>query len=127
MHSDYKHAELTEKIIGAAYTVYNALGWGFLEKVYENAMFIELGRLGLSVKQQEAITVVYAGEVVGDYFADLIVDDKVIVELKATAVLGKIDEAQLVNYLKATGIEVGLLIGFGKKIEIRRKLFDQRP
>ena len=125
MQNGYKHGELTQKIIGAAYTVYNALGCGFLEKVYENAMVMELRGLGLPAKQQHAITVFYRGSVVGDYMADLIVDDKVIVELKASSALGKIDEVQLVNYLKATGLEVGLLINFGRRIEIKRKISDQ--
>ena len=125
MRSGYKHGELTETIIGAAYTVYNELGWGFLEKVYENAMVVELQGFGLPVRQQHAVKVLYRGPVVGDYLADLIVDDKVIVEVKAISALGKIDEVQLVNYLKATGLEVGLLINFGRKIEIKRRISDQ--
>ena len=99
-----KHKELTEKIIGAAYTVYNTLGWGFLEKVYENAMAIELQKMGIKITQQSPIKVLYKGTVVGDYTADLLVEDKVIVELKAIKELAKIHEVQLVNYLAATDI-----------------------
>lgn len=125
MPNAYKHSDVTDKIIGAAYKVYNALGYGFLEKVYENAMAIELNRLGLTVKQQEPVKVLYEGEVVGDYVADLVVEGKVIVELKAVSVLDKVHEVQLVNYLKATEIEVGLLINFGQEIEFKRRIFDQ--
>ncbi|MCK4283547.1 MAG: GxxExxY protein [Candidatus Brocadiae bacterium] len=120
-----KYADLTEKIIGAAYAVYNALGYGFLEKVYENALCIELRKAGLRVQQQYAVQVRYKGELVGDYVADLLVEDKVIVEAKALSALQAVHEVQLVNYLKATGIEVGLLINFGREIEIRRKVFDR--
>ena len=125
MKADMKYADLTEKIIGAAYAVYNALGYGFLEKVYENALCIELRKAGLRVQQQYAVQVRYKGELVGDYVADLLVEDKVIVEAKALSALQAVHEVQLVNYLKATGIEVGLLINFGREIEIRRKVFDR--
>ena len=108
MKTDYKHSELTEKTIGAAYKVYNTLGFGFVEKVYENALAIELKRAGLSVTQQAPLKVTYQGLVVGEYLADLIVDGKVILEIKATSGLVKAQEAQLVNYLKATSIEIGL-------------------
>ena len=116
-----KHAELTEKFIGACYRVYATLGSGFLEKVYENALKIELERLGLAVVQQSPISVLYEGQQVGEFFADLLVGDAVIVELKAAEALATIHEVQLVNYLKATKIEVGLLVNFGPKLEIRRK------
>jgi GxxExxY protein len=122
---NYKHSELTEKIIGEAYFVYNILGYGFLEKVYENALYRRLKNLGLEVKQQYPINVYFEGELVGEYFADLIVEDKVIVELKAVQELIKIHETQLVNYLKATDIEVGLLINFGSKLEFRRRVLTQ--
>ena len=120
-----KHQDITEKIIGSAYEVYNTLGHGFLEKVYENALALELKRQGLKVAQQNRIEVCYKNEVVGEYFADIIVDGKVIIELKAVARIDKLFEVQLVNYLKATGIEVGLLMNFGTKMEIKRRVFDQ--
>lgn len=117
----FVHHALTEKIIRCALEVHTVLGIGFLEKVYENALLIELRTQGLSAKSQELIKVDYKGNIVGDYAADLIVDSKVIVELKAIDKLADIHELQLKNYLKATGIEVGLLINFGKSIEVKRK------
>ncbi|MEK9149290.1 MAG: GxxExxY protein [Candidatus Desantisbacteria bacterium] len=125
MNTDYKYSDITEKIIGAAYKVYNTLGTGFLEKVYENALIVELKKSGLEIRQQEPIKVFYEKEVVGDYIADIVVNGKVIVEIKAVGDLNEIHEVQLINYLKATGMEIGLLINFGKKIEIKRKIFDQ--
>ncbi len=120
----YKHADITEKIIQAFYKVYNTLGFGFLEKVYENAMFIELRAMGLLVEKQRRVRVFYEGHEVGDYFADLIVNEKVIIELKASEALGEEHEYQLINYLKATEIEVGLLLNFGKKPDFKRKIFS---
>jgi GxxExxY protein len=120
----YKHGELTEQIIGAFYDVYNSLGYGFLEKVYENALAIELGGRGLVVAQQAPIVVRYRGKVIGEHFADLIVQDIVIVELKAARALTPEHEAQLLNYLKATEYEVGLLLNFGPKATFKRKAFD---
>jgi len=107
------HADLTERILQAFYTVYNALGYGFLEKVYENALTVELRRRGLQVEQQVPIRVYYAGEPVGEYFADLGVEGKVILELKAAEAISPAHEAQLLNYLRATGMSVGLLLNFG--------------
>ena len=120
----YKHQETTEKIIKAFYNVYNGLGYGFLEKVYENAMMIELRKLGLNVAQQSRIEVYYDGEVVGEYFADLLVEGKVLVELKAAHQIADEYEAQLLNYLKATRNEVGLILNFGPKPQIARKAYD---
>jgi GxxExxY protein len=117
------HADVTDKIIKAFYKVNNTLGYGFLEKVYENAMAIELRKIGCQVWKQKNIKVYYEGEEVGDYYADLLVDNKVIVELKAAESLCEDHETQLINYLKATQIEVGLLLNFGKKAEFRRKIF----
>jgi GxxExxY protein len=119
-----KHADLTEKIIGAFYKVYNTLGYGFSEKVYENALAHELRKLGLQVEPQARIVVYYDGEVVGEYQADLVVNGVVIVELKAVRQLTEEHEAQLLNYLKATPIEVGLLLNFGPKAEIKRRVYD---
>jgi GxxExxY protein len=123
---NYKHSEITEKIIKAFYRVYNTLGFGFLEKVYENALFIELAQMGLHVRKQEQIKVYYEGQEVGMYFADLIVNNCVIVELKAAEALCEEHEFQLINYLKATDIEVGLLINFGKKPEFKRRVFSNK-
>lgn len=114
------HADLTEQIITSFYKVYNTLGYGFLEKVYENALAFELRKNGLIVKRQENIKVFYEGYEVGDYFADLFINDLVIVELKAAESLRQEHFAQLMNYCKATGIEVGLLLNFGKSPEIKR-------
>jgi GxxExxY protein len=122
--SVYKHRDLTEKIIMAYYNVYNALGYGFLEKVYENALMIELKRIGLSVKAQWPIHVYYAEKIVGEYFSDILVEDSIIVEIKAVKILSSEHKAQLLNYLKATQVEVGLLVNFGPKPEITRKAFD---
>lgn len=119
-----KHENITEKIIQAFYKVYNTLGYGFLERVYENAMYIELTVMGFKVEKQKAIVVYYFGRGVGNYNADMIIDDAVIVELKASECLCEENEFQLVNYLKATNIEVGLLLNFGKKPQMKRKIFD---
>ena len=123
---NFKHAELTEKIINAFYKVYNTLGYGFLEKVYENALYHELESNGLVVEKQKQIKVLYEGKKVGDYFADLVVNDLVIIELKAAESLCEEHEFQLINYLKATEIEVGLLLNFGKEPELKRKVFSNR-
>ncbi len=120
---DLLHKEITEKIIKAYYKVYNTLGYGFLEKVYENAMAIELRKMGLEVKCQYPITVYYESEIVGEYFADVIANDIVVIELKASKSLLEEHECQLINYLKATKIELGLLLNFGKEAEYKRKVF----
>lgn len=120
----YKHSDITEKILAAFYAVYSALGYGFLEKVYANVLKIELEKRGLKVGREFEIKVYYEGQVVGEYFADLIVADAVIVEIKATKSLAQEHEAQLLNYLKATPYEVGLLINFGPKPEQKRRSFD---
>lgn len=117
------HGQITEVILQAFYKVYNTLGYGFLEKVYENSMRVELLNMGVNVKQQKNIKVYYKAEQVGDYFADLIVNDLVIVELKAAEDICEEHEAQLLNYLKATDIEVGLLLNFGTKPKFSRKYF----
>ena len=117
------HSEITEKIIKAFFKVYNTLGYGFLEKVYENALIIELKKIGFHISQQYNIKVYYDGKIVGDYFADIIVDNNVIVELKATEGLREEHQTQLINYLKATDKEVGLLLNFGKTPEFKRAIF----
>lgn len=113
-------------IIGCAYKVHNTLGTGFLEKVYENALMIELKNSGLDAKQQVGIPVSYKDIIVGDYYADIIVEDEIILELKAVENLAKIHEVQLVNYLHGTGLEIGLLINFGRSVEVKRKYKDYR-
>lgn len=121
---NFKHTDLTDKIIGEAYKVHNKLGFGFLEKVYENALYKRISDSGLKVEQQMPINVEFEQIIVGEFYADLLVDDKVIVELKAVENIIPAFEVQLVNYLKATGIEVGLLINFGPKLQIKRKVFS---
>ena len=122
---ELKHREVTDKILHAFFKiVYPQLGYGFLEKVYENALVFALTSLGLKVEQQVKIAVYFQGNVVGEYFADLLVEDKVIVELKAVSRLLLEHEAQLLNYLRATLYEVGLLLNFGPKPDFRRKAFD---
>ncbi len=121
-----KHKEITSKIIRSFFSVYNMLGYGFLEKVYENSLAIELHKLGLKVVQQGPIKVYYGGEIVGEYFADLLVEDAVIVELKAAREISEDAEAQLLNYLKATCYEVGLLLNFGPKPKFIRKAYDNQ-
>ena len=112
---------LTEKIIGCAYKVANTLGCGFLEKVYENALAIELRKAGLAVAQQHPIRVLYEGAIVGEYYADLLVDETVVVELKCSKAFDDSYYAQCLNYLKATGMRICLLINFGKpKVEVKR-------
>ena len=121
---DYKYKDLTEQIIKVFYKVYNTLGYGFLEKIYENAMMIEFRKAGIYAEAQLPIKVLYDEEVVGEHAADIVVDNKVILELKAAKKLAEDHHAQLLNYLKATDIEVGLLLNFGPKPEISRKVFD---
>ena len=115
------HAELTRSIIGCAFEVINELGAGFLESVYENAMLIALAGTGHTVQSQQSVTVHFQGKPVGDFYADLLVEHKVIVELKAVKALAPEHEAQVINYLNATGIQVGLLINFGNpRLEFKR-------
>lgn len=117
-----KYQELTDKIIAAVYKVHGQLGYGYLEKVYENALMVEFRRQGIEAKQQWPISVRYQDEVIGEYYADILVEDKVLVELKVANELTRAHERQLHNYLTATGIIVGLVIGFGEqKATIRRK------
>jgi len=123
-HKDFKHRELTQKIIGVFYNVYNELGHGFLESVYENAMTLALREAGLDARQQAPAAVYFRGQIVGDFRADLLVENAVIVELKAAKALDSTHEAQLLNYLRATNLEVGLLMNFGPKSEFKRLAFD---
>jgi GxxExxY protein len=120
------HNELTSLIIKTFYDVYNELGHGFLEKVYQNALLIELKNKGLEVTSNEKIKVYYKGENVGDYYADIIVNNTVVLELKAAECIVEAFENQLLNYLRGTDCEVGLLLNFGKKPEFRRKIFENK-
>ena len=119
-----KYQELTHQIIHAAYRVHKVLGYGFLEKVYQNALMIELRKTGLQAECERPLKILYESEVVGDYICDIVVEDKVILELKAVKEINDIHEVQLVNYLKGTGIEVGLLINFGPSVQVKRKVLD---
>ena len=120
-----EYKELTEKIIGCAYRVYNKMGFGYLESVYEKCMLIELRKAGFDIEPQKPIKVQYDGEVVGDFIADVLVNDTVILELKSVRKLVEAHEVQLVNYLVATGKPVGLLINFGEtKVAVKRKVKD---
>ena len=119
------HSELTEKIMACAYTVYNKMGYGYLESVYERCMLIELADVGLNTEAQKRLKVLYKGQVVGDFVADIIVNDAVIVELKSVQSLRPVHEVQLVNYLVATNKPIGLLLNFGeRKVEVKRKVKD---
>jgi GxxExxY protein len=120
----YKHEDLTHRIIEIFYKVYNTLGYGFLEKVYENALVIEFHKAGLDAIPQAPIRVRYDQQIVGEYFIDILIESCIIVEIKAAKTLSKEHEAQLLNYLKASEMEVGLLLNFGPKPEIKRKVFD---
>ena len=127
MNTDYqdsKYRSLTEKIIQIFYRVYNSFGYGFLEKVYENSMMIEFENENIPAISQFPIKVFYDNKIVGEYFADILVDNKIIVEIKAAKYIALENEAQLLNYLKATDKEVWLLLNFGPKPEIKRKVFD---
>jgi GxxExxY protein len=117
----YLYSEITEKIIEAAFTVHRILGFGFLEKVYENALVIELENRGLKVDQQKSLRVYYKEQIAGEYILDLLVEDKIIVEVKALKQLIEIHEIQLLNYLKGCNLQVGLLINFGPSVEIKRR------
>jgi len=118
---------LTYKVIGSAYKVHNILGPGFLEKVYENALIIELKKLGIYARQQVKLPVLYEGQQVGLYFPDLWIENQLIIELKAILTLAPEHEIKLIHYLAATGIENGLLINFGNTVQIRRKFREYNP
>jgi GxxExxY protein len=121
------YGDLTYKIIGAALEVHKTLGAGFLEGVYETAMAYELNQLGLAFERQKALPVLYKGGIAGEYKADFVIEDKVIAELKAQKALSPVDEAQLINYLKATGLEVGLLLNFGvQSLQHQRRVLSHK-
>jgi GxxExxY protein len=119
-----KYEDLSKKIIAAAYNVHNELGQGFLEKLYKNALGVELEDAGVKCNLEVPIKVSYHGKIVGDYCADIVVDNKIVVEVKAVSKLSTVHEVQLVNYLKATGLTVGLLINFGESVQVKRRVCD---
>ena len=120
-----KYEELTDKVIGCAYKVYNIMGYGFVESVYQKSLLIELQKAGISAEAQKDILVQYEGHIVGEFKADILIDDVIIVELKSVRQIVKAHEVQLVNYLSATGKDVGLIINFGEKsVEVKRKVRD---
>ena len=118
--------EITERVIGCCFKVHKTLGEGFLERVYENALMIELEKCGLKALQQVPMSVKYEGWVVGDYFADILVEGRVVCKLKANQSLARENEIQLVNYLSAANLDVGLLINFGKSVTVRRKFREYK-
>ena len=120
---NFPHQELTKSIIGIYYNVYNELGFGFLEKVYHKALLIELKNNGYKIDSEKKVNVYYKNEIVGEYIPDIIINDSVIVELKCVEYLTDIHENQLLNYLKATDCEVGLILNFGKDPQFIRKIF----
>ncbi len=120
------HKELTDKILSAFFDVYNELGYGFLEKVYQNSLFLELKARGFHVEAQKQIKVYYKKQQVGEYYADIVVEDLIILELKAVEYMAKEFEAQIINYLRGTDLEVGLLLNFGKKPEFIRKVYEYK-
>lgn len=124
INTDYLYKEETDQIISAFYDVYNALGYGFLERVYQNALYLELRRRGFNCEAQYKIKVFYLGTEVGEYYADIMVNNRIILELKAVDSLCREHELQLVNYLKATHIELGLLLNFGEHPQVRRKIYN---
>ena len=119
-----EYEDLTEEIINVFYEVYHLLVYGFLEKIYVNAMCAEMRRRGIKFVSQFPVSVIFKGEVMGDYIADFVVGGKVVVEIKAIRELGEADERQLLNYLRCTDKEVGLLLNFGEKPQIKRKVYD---
>ncbi len=123
MEKEFLYEEITKKIIKCFYKIYDELGSGFLESVYEKALMIELKDIGLKADNQKSLDVYYKNQLVGEFKSDIIAEDKIIIEIKAVTNLTTQHEAQLINYLKATGIKVGLLVNFGDKLEFKRRVF----
>ena len=123
MNKVFLYKELTDKVIKCFYKVYDELGTGFLESVYEKSLMIELKDIGLNSINQKSLNVYYKNQMVGDFKADIIVENKIIIEIKAVSKLTVQHEAQLINYLKATAMKVGLLVNFGDKLEFKRRIF----
>ncbi|MEK7272006.1 MAG: GxxExxY protein [Nitrospirota bacterium] len=123
MDKEFLYEEITKKIIKCFYKIYDELGSGFLESVYEKALMIELKDIGLKADNQKSLDVYYKNQLVGEFKSDIIAEDKIIIEIKSVTKLTAQHEAQLINYLKATGIKVGLLVNFGDKLEFKRRVF----
>ncbi|MCK5138407.1 MAG: GxxExxY protein [Thermodesulfovibrionia bacterium] len=123
MDKEFLYEDITKKIIRCFYNVYDELGNGFLESVYEKSLMIELENIGLQAVAQKSLNVYYKNQLVGEFKADIIVEDKIIIEIKAINTITTQHEAQLINYLKATGIKVGLIVNFGDKLEFKRRVF----
>ena len=123
MGKDFLHKDVTEKIIKCFYNVYDELGSGFLESVYEKALMIELKEIGLKAASQKSLNVRYKDVLFGEFKTDIVVEDKVIIEIKAISRLMPQHEAQLINYLKVTGVKIGLLVNFGDKLQFKRRVF----
>ncbi len=123
MSKEFLYKEITEKLIRCFYNVHDELGGGFLESVYEKALLVEFKEAGLKAEQQKILSVKYKGHIVGDFKTDIVVEDKIILELKAVSNLLPEHEAQLINYLKATGIKLGILVNFGDRLEFQRRIY----
>ena len=123
MQKEFLYKDITEKIIKCFYNIYDELGSGFLESVYEKALMIELEEIGLKADSQKSLNVYFKDQLVGEFKTDIIVEDKVIIEIKAVTKIMPQHEAQLINYLKATGVKVGLLVNFGDKLQFKRRIF----
>ncbi|WP_278034342.1 GxxExxY protein [Flavobacterium nitratireducens] len=121
--SELLHKKITDDILKVYFDIYNHLGYGFLEKVYQNAMYFELQKKGYKVEAQKSIKVYLKGQLIGEYYADLLIEDRIIIELKACELLMSVHVAQLMNYLKATKVEVGLLLNFGEEPEFKRIIY----
>lgn len=121
--SELLHKKITDDILKVYFDIYNHLGYGFLEKVYQNAMYFELQKKGYKVEAQKSIKVYLKGQLIGEYYADLLIEDRIIIELKACELLMSVHVAQLMNYLKATKVEVGLLLNFGEELEFKRIIY----
>ena len=123
MNKEFLYKDITEKVIRCFYNVHDELGGGFLESVYEKALLIELNEAGLKAEPQKILTVKYKNKIIGEFKTDIVVEDKIILELKAVGNLIPEHEAQLINYLKATGIKLGILVNFGEKLEFQRRIY----
>ncbi|MCU0285746.1 MAG: GxxExxY protein [Acidobacteria bacterium] len=123
MDANIWHRDLTARIIKSFYNVYDELGGGFLESVYEKSLMVEFNEMGLYAENQKILNVYYKNELVGDFRADIVVEKKVLIEVKAVTHLIPVHEAQLLNYLKVTGMKIGLLVNFGDKLDFKRKIF----
>lgn len=123
MAAEILYKELTDKVIRCFYNVFDSLRGGFLESVYENSLMVEFRHMGIAAENQKDLNVYYRNELVGEFRADIVVEEKILIEIKAVNRLLPIHEAQLINYLKSTSIKIGLLVNFGERLEFKRKIF----